>query len=89
MDSDDATKLRRELIATRLLAYGLLFTLVLSLFGAPRLTVFYGGLCPTLLVAIFLGCRCGMSDEACSLPGSLTVTLAVASIVLVGWMAGW
>lgn len=81
VDDYELLKLRRELIATRLVAYGLTFTFALYGFGARRITVL-SCYVVTLLAATFLGCRWGLGDSEMSRRDALGVTLTTAGVFL-------
>jgi hypothetical protein len=82
MDDDhEREKLRQELTATRIVAFGLIVVALLSLYGASRSAIWFAFL-GVLLVAVFLGCRWGLGDSALSLGPSVAVTLGVGAVFL-------
>lgn len=87
--TDRLTQLRRELIATRVVAYGLMLMLFLGALGASRLLL--GAVALTvILVTCFLGLRWGLGDTALSTRQSLEATAILAAIGGLGlwWTLG-
>ena len=88
---EELSEVRRELIATRIMAYGLLAVTMLGLYWSqpnhrPALFV---ALALVALVMVFLGCRWGLGDSEMTLGQSLSVTLAMAVAMLLGmWWVG-
>jgi hypothetical protein len=78
---DEVQRLRKELLATRLAAFGFLTVLALSLSGVSR-TFVYSAFVIVTCVVFFLGCRWGIGDTALSLGQSNGATLAAAAILL-------
>jgi hypothetical protein len=74
-------KLRKELIATRIAAFGLFLVVVLSLYGSSRV-VFLSAFFVVALVASFLGFRWGLGDTELRLRDSIGATVAVALVIL-------
>jgi hypothetical protein len=73
--------LRRELIFTRIVAFGLLLVVFLSLFGASRIAAM-SAFFAVGLVAVFLSLRWGIGDTALTLGKSIGWTLALAAVLL-------
>lgn len=76
---DKLEKVRKELTATRIAAFGFLLVVSLSLYGARRIVVL-SALLVVLLVVFFLGCRCGLGDTELSLRQSIGATLVLAAV---------